>query len=196
MNNESFDVQALLDRFVEGLFLLVLDHHHRHVMETELTMVQAQALRLIGETPVTTTNLASALGISSPAATQLTDRLVIKRLIERRRLESDRRSVTVELSERGRRLINDFRRRRNAIFGEVLQRLEAEDKAEIFEALEKLARVLEPDEIRKSEDKKPARARAKPQPRPPRTPVEPPATSKQVEPAKTVPVRRMRIEWD
>ncbi|HSB08724.1 MAG TPA: MarR family transcriptional regulator [Blastocatellia bacterium] len=194
---ENLEIEAILDRSVDGLFLLILDQHHRHVAELELTVAQAQALRLLRGGPVSTSKLALLLGISPPAVSQLTDRLVRKRLIERRVAERDRRSITVELSEKGRRVVEGFRVRRKAIFGDVLLRLAAEDRAEVIEALDRIGRVLQPGATGTG-DEKPERARVRLQRARRRTAVPAPITSKIGEEVQTVAPKpkRMRIEWD
>jgi DNA-binding MarR family transcriptional regulator len=61
--------------------------------------------------------LADELGVGRPAATKLVDRLVKRRLIRRRRHETDRRQVILEATERGRgivRAVQQCRRRRLA----------------------------------------------------------------------------------
>ena len=191
---------SILDRFVEGLFRMMLDHHRTHVVEMELTVAQAQALMLLRAEAASTTGLAASLSISAPAVTQLTDRLVRKRLIERRPVEADRRSVAVALTLEGRRVVDTFRRRRSEVFAQALDRLTGDDRAEVIQALDKIAAVLDTceasdsghpsktiDRVRSIESES-TRARTAP---------EPPEASKRV--GKTPagqPVKRMRIEWD
>ena len=183
------EMESVLDQFVEGLFRVMLDHHHARVSEMDLTLVQAQALRLLRAEPLPTSKLAVALGISPPAVTQLTDRLGRKRLIERRTVKNDRRAVIVAVTEKGERVVDGFRRRRNEVFADTLSRLSDDDLAEVVAALSKVAAVL-----RGSDAPAPVRAA----PRQERTAV---ATSEASKEGGTAPVsrptiRRMRIEWD
>lgn len=192
------NTSQILDRFIEGMFRLMLEHHRTHVLELELTVVQVHALSSLAEAPSPATRLAGSLGISGPAMTQLTDRLVRKRLIERRNLDRDRRAVMIALTEQGNRVVDRFRKRRGEVFAEALSRLSAPDQAEVMDALSKLVIALE----------RPNVGRAVPQPatvRPAlpkkRTAVEQPEASKKETGQTTVspPVkrpRRMRIEWD
>src|SRR6185369_8135759 len=134
-------VGIILDRFVEGLFRLMLDHHRAHVVEMDLTVVQAQTLTLLRGEPLPTTRLASSLGISAPAMTQLTDRLVRKRLIERRPADRDRRTVIIELTAQGRHVVDRFRKRRSEVFTEALTRLNDPDREEVIDALSKVVKT-------------------------------------------------------
>src|ERR1041384_4216542 len=114
------DFDEVIESVVEALFEWVIGGHQQRLVETELTLIQAQALRLPRESPQTTGGLSGLLGITPPGVTQLTDRLVRKQLILRRAGEVDRRSITVELTVKGRRLMDDFRAKRNEFFEQVL----------------------------------------------------------------------------
>ena len=198
--NGGVEIAAVLDRFVDGWFVLILEQHQKQIVETDLTMSQAQALRLLAGAPLSTGNLAGKLGISAPAVSQLTDRLIRKQLIERRAAERDRRSVTVELSVTGRRLVDGFRRRRNEVFERALLKLSDSDRNEVIGALAKIAGVLSPiptSEVvsggPKAESRRKLRQKRPVQPLPT---TQAPETSNEVELNRISPRKRMRIEWD
>jgi DNA-binding MarR family transcriptional regulator len=191
-------VEAILDRFVEGIFRLILEHHQRQVVVMDLTLTQAQALRLLRSSGLPTSWLAAALGISAPAVTQLTNRLVRKNLIERHRTEGDRRWVNIELTEKGRLVMDGFRQRRNDVFGEALSRLNDDDRTQAIEVLSKLTAVIEaPEQARPELAERPRRESIGG-----RTAVEPsPASNRGDQPRAdqgpaTRPAKRMKIEWD
>jgi DNA-binding MarR family transcriptional regulator len=189
-------VEVVLDGFVEGLFRLMLDHHQSQVVEMDLTLVQAQALKLLRTAPLPTSKLAAALGISAPAVTQLIDRLGRKRLIERHAVKTDRRAVMVAVTEKGGRVIDGFRKRRNEVFAETLSRLNDADRVEVIDALSKVVAVLHGYEpIPREGLSAPAGLQADQSVR--RTAAEAPEASKR---SGQVPVslraKRMRIEWD
>lgn len=187
-------VGIILDRFVEGLFRLMLDHHRAQVVEMDLTVVQAQTLTLLRGAPLPTTRLASSLGISAPAMTQLTDRLVRKHLIERRAADGDRRTVIIELTAQGRNVVDRFRKRRSEVFTEALTRLDDLDREEVIAALSKIVLALEGDSGRSAvRSEEPIRSKQLEK----QTAARPAEASKKVgEIATNPPVRRMRIEWD
>ena len=137
------EAEAVFDRFMEIMFKLMLDHHRRQADELDLTMPQAQALKILRLGPLCTGDLAARLRISAPAVTQLTDRLTRKRLIERRAVDGDRRSVLVALTGRGRRAVDRFRERRNTIFGGAMAELDSEDRTSVAVALSKVVAALE-----------------------------------------------------
>jgi DNA-binding MarR family transcriptional regulator len=141
--NRDPEVEAVLDRFAELMFRLMLDHHQRQAVEMAMTLPQAQALRLLMRGPRSTGDLAATLRISAPAVTQLTDRLTRKRLIERQAADGDRRSVMIALTERGRQAVESFRERRNTVISGALAFLEDMDRAQIVLALSKMVGALE-----------------------------------------------------
>lgn len=137
------EVEAVLNRFAEAMFRLMLEHHQRQAVEMALTLPQAQALKLLYGGPRSTGDLAASLHISAPAVTQLTDRLMRKQLIERQAADGDRRSVMIALTERGRRAVESFRERRHTIISGALAFLDDLDRAQIVLALSKLVGALE-----------------------------------------------------
>ncbi|HEY0546153.1 MAG TPA: MarR family transcriptional regulator [Pyrinomonadaceae bacterium] len=136
-------VEEVLNSFAEVMSALMIDQYQRHVAELDLTLTQAQALRILRRGAVPTGQLACELKISAPAITQLTDRLIRKGLIERSAVEADRRCVIVALSEHGRQLIDQFRQRRREIFTRALEHLSREEQGQIIDALVKVVDALE-----------------------------------------------------
>lgn len=186
-------VETILDRFVEGVFRLMLEHHHRQVIGMDLTLTQAQALRILRAAALPTSKLAAALGISAPAVSQLTDRLVRKHLIERRSTKDDRRWVNIGLTDKGRLVIDGFRERRNELFGDALSRLSEDDRIQVIQVLGKITAVLEaPERTAREPDTGPRREGAETQ-----TALQPADASKVAgHTPVSRPAKRMKIEWD
>jgi DNA-binding MarR family transcriptional regulator len=139
----SQKVEQILNDFAEKLSGLMIDHYQRHIAELELTLPQAQALRILRRGPLATGRLAEELGISAPAITQLTDRLVRKGLIERRNCPDDRRCVLVSLTARGTELVDAFRERRREIFEGALTKLSEVEQEQVVRALGMVVEALE-----------------------------------------------------
>lgn len=87
--------------------------------------------------------LADAAGIAQPTATRMLDGLERHGVIERRPSEEDRRSVEVQLTARGRRLLNRKRKlvdeKRRAVF----ESLAPEDRGSAARLLRTLAATIE-----------------------------------------------------
>jgi DNA-binding MarR family transcriptional regulator len=139
----SAAVEEVLNSFVEVMSRLMVDQYRKHITELELTLPQAQVLRVLRRGPVTTGQLATELRISAPAITQLTDRLIRKGLIERRAAADDRRCVIVALSEKGSCLVDQFRERRRDIFSGALAHLSDADQQQVIEVLVRVVKALE-----------------------------------------------------
>lgn len=135
--------ELVLARFMEEMFRLVMDNLHRQIDEADLTIPQVQVLRMLRTGPIPTGQLAADLRISAPAATQLTDRLIRKQLIERRELQGDRRTVLVALSDRGRRVVDRFREKRGEIFCSAMRQLSDVDRMLVADAMKKVIAALE-----------------------------------------------------
>ncbi|HKP88095.1 MAG TPA: MarR family transcriptional regulator [Blastocatellia bacterium] len=137
------EAEAVLDRFAEAMFRLMIEHHQKQAIELDLTVPQAQALRVLRRGPLCAAELAIKLSISAPAVTQLTNRLTRKHLIERRPVDGDRRSVLVALTDKGEQAVDRFRERRNIIFCGALAHMDDEDRISIVVALSKMVAALE-----------------------------------------------------
>lgn len=143
MEQPPVRVEEVLNSFAEVMSALMIDQYQKHISELDLTLAQAQALRILRRGPVTTGHLACELRISAPAITQLTDRLIRKGLIERSAAADDRRCVIVTLSAHGRELVDQFRRRRRDVFSRALEHLNQDEQARIIEVLVKVVGALE-----------------------------------------------------
>jgi DNA-binding MarR family transcriptional regulator len=137
-------LDEILNGFAEVMSMIMLDLHQQHLAELDLTLPQAQVLRVLRRSgAVPTGRLACELRISAPAVTQLTDRLIRKGLIERQTLAGDRRTVLVALSLKGKRLVDQFRKRRRDIFTRALGQLDEKERAQVVASLEKVVGALE-----------------------------------------------------
>ena len=180
---------AALDGFVEVVSRLVIEHHHRRVAELELTMTQAQILRILRKEPLSTGRLAAELRISAPAVTQLTDRLTRKSLIDRRPVQGDRRMVLLSLTAHGKSVVDGFRHHRNEIFSDALGHLSQRERADVIEALKMVSWALGASRPTVAEPPQAAIAS--------RTPERLAEASNATTGAKPTPVaRRLRMEWD
>lgn len=137
------EVEEVLNSFTEIMSGLMIDQYQKQITELELTLPQAQLLRVLRRGPMQTGQLAAEMRISAPAITQLTDRLIRKGLIERSTTADDRRCVIVALSDEGRILVDQFRQRRREIFNEALADLSETERKQALEVLEKVVKALE-----------------------------------------------------
>ena len=138
------EVEEILNSFTEIMSGLMIDQYQKQITELELTIPQAQVLRVLRRGgPMQTGQLAAEMRTSAPAITQLTDRLIRKGLIERSAAADDRRCVIVGLSSEGRCLVDQFNRRRQQIFDEALAELSETERKQAVEVLGKVVKALE-----------------------------------------------------
>src|SRR3954466_4364018 len=86
----------------------------------DLTFTQLRALSVLQRGNVRVSELGEALGIGLAAASTLADRMARRRLIVRRRDPEDGRAVHLELSAKGRTLIEHLERGRTEYFGKLI----------------------------------------------------------------------------
>ena len=137
------EAEEVLNRFAEVMSKLLIEQHQQRLAALDLTLLQAQVLRVLRRGPLLTGQLATELRTTAPAITQLTDRLIRKGLIERQAAVDDRRCVMVALSAKGRRLVDQFRRQRSQIFTGALAYLRDDEQAQVVEGLSKVIEALE-----------------------------------------------------
>ncbi|RKS80694.1 DNA-binding MarR family transcriptional regulator [Motilibacter peucedani] len=121
----------------------------------DVTVSQLRVLVLVGgRGPLRAADLAAELDTDSSSATRLIDRLVRKRLLDRRRDELDRRVVLLSLAPEGERLLEAMNRHRRAGIGRLLARLDDDAREHLRLGLEALAdaaaeapEVDEPDQV-------------------------------------------------
>lgn len=85
--------------------------------------------------------LADCLGLSPGAATSLVERLVELGLVERRRIEDDRRAVCVYLTERGKTLLADAQKTKREMGWQLFQQLAPEARHQLIGALTAIREV-------------------------------------------------------
>jgi DNA-binding MarR family transcriptional regulator len=94
-----------------------------------LSMPQLHALLCIQEHPsMTMKEFANALGVSSPSATALADRLVRDRLVRRFHDPRNRKLVRIRVAPRADRLMQRVLRHRNRVLDDVFSAIPAGDR--------------------------------------------------------------------
>lgn len=106
----------------------------------DVTLAQYRVLiELASHGPQRLADLASALGVDRSTATRMCERLVRKRLVQRRRVSSDRRTVRVSLTPAGRELVVEVTLRRRAEIAQIVGRMPSEDRRAALAALRTFA---------------------------------------------------------
>lgn len=112
---------------------------------SELSGPEIRALGLLSLRGRSTMSaFAESLGAPLSTATHVIDRLVSKGLVDRKRSDSDRRIVEVELSEEGQRTTTLFHAARHAMLRSMLEALSPGERALYLELTAKMARTAKP----------------------------------------------------
>ena len=144
-------IPAVPDRATVDLATEVADllHHVNHIIRRQavaeadspgVTSAQMRAMRTLircGD-PMRMSELAEALGIVRRSATSVVDDLEHLGLVERIDDPVDRRAVGVRLTDAGRTVMVDARRRRRTAAGEVLNTLDKADLESLRSLLQRI----------------------------------------------------------
>ncbi|MDQ1429637.1 MAG: hypothetical protein QOF40_239 [Actinomycetota bacterium] len=116
--------------------------------DDEVTLPQYRALVVLASRgPQRPSSLAEALAVHPSTVTRLGDRLVAKRLVQRRGSATNRREVTITLTAKGRRLVDAVTARRRVEIAEIVARVPTTERATMVHALHALGEAAgEPDD--------------------------------------------------
>jgi DNA-binding MarR family transcriptional regulator len=105
----------------------------------DVTLPQYRALVVLASRgPQRPSELAEALSVHPSTVTRLCDRLVAKRLVHRAGSPDNRREVTIRLTPRGRRLVDEVTARRRAAITSIAAQVPARERAATVRALHAL----------------------------------------------------------
>ncbi len=129
-----------LDRLEELLAQMVRYVHARLEEEGAISPSQYYLMKMLERSTVlTVSDLATKLGMTAAGATGLIDRLSKAGLAVRRRDEHDRRVVWVELSAEGAASLQEARRLRRQVFGDVFASLSPAELEQMVMLYEKVS---------------------------------------------------------
>ena len=111
-----------------------------------IELSQWLTMRRVGRGPCTMSELARHRGVGLPTISKSVEMIVRRGWAERWIDKADRRQTLVRLSARGRRVLNDYRKRAELLVDSKLASLTAHDREAITASLEKLYRVLAVDD--------------------------------------------------
>jgi DNA-binding MarR family transcriptional regulator len=116
--------------------------------DQDVTLPQYRALVVLASRgPQRPSLLAEALAVHPSTVTRLCDRLVAKRLVQRRESATNRREVSVTLTAKGRRLVDAVTARRRVEIATIVDRIPAAKRATMVRALHALGDAAgEPDD--------------------------------------------------
>lgn len=143
LTSDSRHLIDLLTTLLSSTFRQIL---WKQALELDLTYSQAQVLFHLARNPRSlVTDVARTFRITLPAVTQVVDRLVSKKFVERTENARDRRQVLLALTKAGQALVRDLQAAQISGLSEVLQRLQPAERKEVIRGLERLVTAARGD---------------------------------------------------
>lgn len=134
-NERAKQLEALLPRLMRRMFSGTESDEL-----SELSLAQLRILRAVLDSPHTAGEIVELLGYSPSALSQLTQKLVSAGLLIKSKDPEDARVKHVELTAKGRRLMEDRRIARVGRAEAALRRLEEKEQQELIRLLDKMSR--------------------------------------------------------
>lgn len=107
--------------------------------DASLSKQQIVLLRVVElHKTLTVTELANVLGLSTSATTVAVNRMVECGMLKRKRDESDRRIVRIELAEKAQKVVDQLKEARCRFFLEMFSRLDSQEAEQFFTLLRKM----------------------------------------------------------
>ena len=128
MAKHSADLEELARELMRRFDVLtrqyLVPHESANLSRSETTLLAF----LAENRQVTMSEISSLLGLALSSTTGLVDRLVERRLVERSRVESDRRTVRVVLTTRGRKALDSYNADRIGLGRGMRERLDPHER--------------------------------------------------------------------
>jgi MarR family 2-MHQ and catechol resistance regulon transcriptional repressor len=112
------------------------------IFRSELTLTQLTALQYICHTPnITLKDLAEKLVIAQSSASELVDRLVKMKYVERKISPEDRRKIILNLSSKGKKFIEQHIEENRVFYEKLLNKLSIEEQREYLHSMKKFYQI-------------------------------------------------------
>ncbi len=147
MGDKSKLVADIIDN-IRRVFQAVNEYSKKAERETGLTGPQLWAIKVLADgTPLKVSELARRMYLHPATVVGIVDRLEGRELVTRTRSKEDRRVVEIELTERGRELVNQSPEVAQGLLVKGLETLSHEKLVHLEDGLEQLVGILGAQEI-------------------------------------------------
>jgi len=140
------DIKDFSKRMVELMPQCIRGFHSyesNYLSQGHISLPQFWALEYLSRTgPSLMNEIASFLNVSRPAATGLIDRLIVQKLVSRDVGENDRRSVRVEITDKGKKIVSNIWDQKRRSLEKVFSKISAADRRQHLEILERVVKAL------------------------------------------------------
>jgi DNA-binding MarR family transcriptional regulator len=109
-------------------------------VDDTVTVPQLRVLMMVATRgPLNLAAVAASLGVSASNASRICDRLLKAGLLDRRELPTDRRNVTLTLTDAGKALVDKVTRHRRSAITRILRGMGARERERLADALDSFA---------------------------------------------------------
>lgn len=147
MSNSKFDNISKIVDLTRNFNKFMRHKFHNLIQDSGFTLPQISVISILekhGEQKVS--ELSAKMGLSDSTVSGILDRLEQKDIIKRQRTKDDRRVVKISLTGKSQKFCNDFRRKKEEYFTQLLKKLSDQEIKDIIKGLEILNRALTEEE--------------------------------------------------
>lgn len=142
--SKNQETEAIINELMELGYKLreVMFKLNPTIFKSELTLTQLFALQYICHIPnITLKELADKLVIAQSSASELVDRLVTMKYVDRKISPEDRRKIILNLSPKGEKFIEQHIEENKSLFKKLISKLSPEEQREYLSAMQKFYKV-------------------------------------------------------
>lgn len=132
-----------LNHLVIEFFEKLSSWEHGIVRGKDLTLSQTHIVEILGlHKALRMKELAEKMGVTTGSLTVVVDKLVKKKLVQRNPHKDDRRSLIVELTDKGNEYFAEHNRLHSQLTEEIMHHLTKEENKQFESILEKINQVI------------------------------------------------------
>lgn len=142
--SKNQETEAIINELMELGYKLreVMFKLNPTIFKSELTLTQLFSLQYICHIPnITLKELADKLVIAQSSASELVDRLVTMKYVDRKISPEDRRKIILNLSPKGKKFIEQHIEENKSLFKKLISKLSPEEQREYLSAMQKFYKV-------------------------------------------------------
>lgn len=121
----------------------ILKRQAKALSKGDITIPQMIILNLLREKDYCMmSEIAKTLSVTTSAATGIVDRMVKANLLKRVSHEKDRRVINIEITDKGKRIIDDIQKLRYKMMMDIFSKLKPIERERYLETIKKIYRIL------------------------------------------------------
>jgi len=147
MNKDVTEIRAFCRRIIELMPQFIRGfawQEHNYLTKGKITLPQFWVMDYLSrQGAIQMSALAKYLNISRPAATGLIDRLLVQGLVKREEKSYDRRAVLIEITVKGKGIIESIHKQKMDAFIKIYSHLSMVERKQHLNILERIALIVQ-----------------------------------------------------